>query len=85
MAALGIFFRIVIKKIKLIKILIKKNLNILKSPTKKKKKKKTQIHSIKISFISFYILKSLYDMIVSLSMLLATSISMYTINQLLNY
>ena len=83
MAALGIFFRVVIKKLKLIKILIKIKLEYINITNPKKKK--TQIHSIKISFTSFYILKSLYDMIVSLSMLLATSISMYTIKQLLNY
>ena len=83
MAALGIFFRVVIKKLKLIKILIKIKLEYINITNQKKKK--NQIHSIKISFTSFYILKSLYDMIVSLSMLLATSISMYTIKQLLNY
>ena len=45
-----------------------------------------QIHKVlKFSFTSFHILKSLCDMIVSLSMLLVTSFSMYMTKQLLNY
>ena len=45
MAVLGIFFRVVIKKIKLIKILIKIKLEYI-NITKKKKKKKAQIHKV---------------------------------------
>ena len=40
---------------------------------------------LKIHSTSFYILKLLRDMIVSLSMLSATSFSMYTTKQLLCY
>ena len=62
---------------------------MLTSKKKRKKKKKRRRSpntlSFKIFFTSFHILKLLYDMLTSLSMILVTSISMYTIKQLLNY
>ena len=69
---LGVFFKMVIKKLKLIKIKLE-YINI----TKKKKKKHAQIHEVfKISFTSFHLLKSLYDVIVSLSIFSVTSLLM---------
>ena len=65
------FFKMVIKKLKLKK---KKKLECINIT-----KKCTDTYSFKISFISFHILKSLYDMIALISMLLITSFSMYTI------
>ena len=63
----------VIKKLKLIKIKLE-YINITK------KKKHAQIHEVfKISFTSFHLLKSLYDVIVSLSILSVTSLLMYKI------
>ena len=56
-----------------------------KRKKKEKKKRSPNTLSFKIFFTSFHILKLLYDMLTSLSMILVTSISIYTIKQLLNY
>ena len=62
----------VIKKLKLIKIKLE-YINITK-------RKQSQIHEVfKISFTSFHLLKSLYDVIVSLSILSVTSLLIYKI------
>ena len=56
-----------------------------KRKKKEKKRRSPNTLSFKIFFTSFHILKLLYDMLTSLSMILVTSISIYTIKQLLNY
>ena len=60
MAAPGIFFRMIVKKLKIYKI----NKNRTSYIDHKKKKKKTHTHtktSLTISFLNFLILKSLHD------------------------
>ena len=79
MATLGIFFRVFLKKHKLHN-LIKREIHILTTTTIKKKKKNTQIHKVYNCFLRVFIFWN-HCMIVSLLMLQAIFLSIYTTKQ----